>query len=262
MMRKLVAATLLLALTIAHAYDNSSFVGGYIFSLSGPAALMNPSMPYTIATGMVTADGNGNAVGHGVFRGAGVYCAGLVGGSYQVNTDGTGTYTTIADTSTKVPGCFNNALDLQLMFTNNGDTMQVISNQYDNMYGTFTKQSKSQFNLKDFSGNYALQLQGDSALVSQAPAYTVGLLNLSADGKGNLSGNGMFRSSGLTCPGTVSGTNQITPDGTGVIDLQFVTNEPNCNSLTVNLSLALASANYGVVANYANDMMAGTLQRQ
>jgi hypothetical protein len=245
--------------TQVYAFDNSNFKGDYAFQLVGPSSFEQANQPNTVATGVMFADGKGHIAGHGTFRTGGIACIIHISGGYVVASDGIGWISTIGSTST--PGCFTNVLDLELVLSNNGQTLDVANNENDYMSGQLVRQTKNKFTIADLVGKYAYRLQGPSSVVRTFEPLTVGVGTFTFDGHGNTAGKGMLRSYGVTCRGTFVGNYKIDSDGTGLINTNFITNTPGCFSSVVDLSLALESDNTAVVANYENDMMWGSVRR-
>lgn len=240
-------------------YSNATFKGNYAYLLTGQSSIVLANESNTVATGVLTSDGIGGVNGSGIFRSGNIACSVQIVGTYSINANGSGNINTTANTNTQ--GCVSGILDFNLIIENNGQVIAVASAENDYMSGKLMHQSKSNFNLKDISGAYSLNLQGPSAIVNATAPYTVGLALVSADGQGNLIGSGNFRSYGVNCLGTLAGSMQINPNGTGAVNLNFSSSSPWCASEVINLSIALISANSGVVANTANDLMYGAITR-
>lgn len=251
--------TFLIGPIYATPFSNATFKGNYAYLLTGLSSIVLANESNAVATGIITADGNGGVNGSGSIRSANVTCIVQITGTYSINANGSGNISSIANTNT--PGCVSGVLDLNLVVANNGQVIAVASAENDYMSGTLTRQGKSKFSLKDISGSYSLNLQGPSSIVNATSPYTVGLALLSADGQGNLIGSGNFRSYGVNCLGTIAGGIQLNSNGSGNINLNFSSTSPWCAAEVVNLSIALINANNGVVANSENDLMHGTISR-
>jgi len=259
-MKRILLGLLLVSIK-ANAFDNTYFKGPYAFRFSGLSSIVLANEPRTVATGMLNADGNGHVTGHGSFRSAGITCLGTIIGGYHINQDGTGVLNSILSTTT--PGCFNIAFDTAIVLWNGGEVFELANTENDYLIGTLTKQHKSNFKLKDFNGNYAFHFEGPSSVVRASEPQTVGVGLLTADGKGNISGNGNLRSYGVNCPGNFSGNYSVQPDGTGAINTNFYTSHPGCFNTVVDMSMALfQSGNGAEVASYENDSLEGTLNHQ
>lgn len=250
---------LLIGPTYAAPFNNATFKGNYVYLLTGLSSIVLANESNAVATGILTADGNGSINGTGSIRSANVTCVVQINGTYTVNVNGSGNINSTASTTT--PGCVSGVLDLNLVVANSGQIIAVASAENDYLSGSLTRQGKSNFSLKDISGPYSLSLQGPSSIINATAPYTVGLALLSADGQGNIIGSGNFRSYGVNCLGTIAGGIQLKPNGIGTINLNFSSSSPWCAAEVVNLNIALINANNGVVANSENDLMHGAITR-
>lgn len=119
------------------------------------------------------------------------------------------------------------------------------------------------FNNHDFKGSYAFRLAGPSSIVLANESLTVATGIFLADGAGHLTGHGTFRSAGITCVATISGTYNIDTDGTGILASILNTTTPGCFNSVLDLSMVLFNKGNGAeVANNENDYMVGSLHRQ
>ena len=119
------------------------------------------------------------------------------------------------------------------------------------------------FENKSFKEGYAFHLSGLSSIVSVNKSNTIATGQLLADGAGNVTGSGNFRSSGITCAATITGTYQIQPNGLGSLTTTIDTKTPGCSSQQLNLAMVLSSNGSNIdVANSDNDDMIGTFSRQ
>jgi hypothetical protein len=119
------------------------------------------------------------------------------------------------------------------------------------------------FNNSHFKGGYAFRLFGPSSVVLANQPLTVSSGVLVADGKGHVTGQGRFRSAGITCQGTITGNYTINTEGTGILTSAIQTSTPGC--FTSVLDLALALAHRGEIfeaSNTENDYLSGTFSRQ
>lgn len=257
----LLGGLLFLMNTGAQAFNNSNFKGNYAFRLLGPSSLVSANEPLTVSTGIVVADGNGHVTGHGSFRSAGVTCKGTIVGNYNIKADGTGVLSSTINTSTS--GCTTSVLDLALVLSNQGVSLEAANTENDYLSGTFTRQNKMSFKQSDFSGSYALRLVGPSSLAKANEPLTVGVAQITSDGKRKVTGYGTLRSAGATCHGSFTGIYLLNMDGTGSISSNFASSDPGCFPMVVDLSVALFNKGNGAeVASSENDYLAGTLKRQ
>lgn len=262
MIKRITSALLISSFALsAHAFNNSNFKGGYAFRLTGPSSIVSANEPRTVASGVLNPDGKGSVIGHGKFRSGGITCDGNISGKYSINNDGTGLLSSVISTST--PGCITSVLDLALVLADNGKYFKVSSTENDYLSGSFIQQAKTKFSQNDFSGTYALQLEGPSSIVRANEPQTVGVGLINANGSGRITGTGTMRSAGATCIGTFTGNYNIKSDGSGILTSNFITSSPGCFSSVVNLGIALFQKGNGVAAaNTDNDYMQGTLNRQ
>ena len=251
----------MIAVQSIHAFNNSNFKGNYALRLMGPSSLVTTAESMTVATGLINADGKGHVTGHGKFRSHGVTCDGTIKGTYIIQLNGTGTLSSIFNTST--PGCFNSVFDFSLALSNNGKSFELANTENDYMVGKLSRQDKINFKPSDLSGTYALSLQGTSSIVKANQAITVGTGVITADGHGGTTGTGTLRSAETTCHGNFSGNYVLNTDGTGTFATNFTTSSPGCFSSVVDMSIALFNKGNGVdLANIENDYLSGTLKRQ
>ena len=118
------------------------------------------------------------------------------------------------------------------------------------------------FENKYFKDGYSFRLEGLSSIVSVNKSNTIATGQLLSDGAGNVIGNGSFRSSGITCVGSIAGTYKIEPNGFGLISTTISTKTPGCSSQQVNLEMVLSDQGVVVdVASSDNHDMVGKLTR-
>lgn len=255
------STALILSTGMAHAFNNHDFKGGYAFKFNGPSSIVLAHESLTVATGQMFADGSGHVTGRGRFRSAGVTCEGTITGSYNILLNGTGSLSSVMDTST--PGCFTTAFDLAMVLSNKGERFDVMSTEHDDLVGQLTQQDKINFKPTDFKGAYALSFSGTSTMVSAEQALTIGVGVLTSEGKGKVSGMGTIRSSGVTCHGVFKGIYHVSADGIGDMSTHFTTKDPGCLSTVLDLSMAMFKHGGGAhLASVDNDHMVGSLHRQ
>jgi hypothetical protein len=121
----------------------------------------------------------------------------------------------------------------------------------------------SAFNNTNFKGGYAFRLVGPSSIVAANEPLTVATGVLKANGKGQVTGHGMFRSAGITCVGNITGTYTINSDGTGTFASNLNTSTPGCSTIVLDMSMALAlNGKHFEVANIENDYLSGSFTQQ
>ena len=119
------------------------------------------------------------------------------------------------------------------------------------------------FDNQSFTEGYSFRLEGLSSIVSANKSNTIATGQLLADGAGNVMGNGSFRSSGITCASTITGTYKIEPNGFGLLSTTISSKTPGCSSQQLNLQMVLSDKGVVVdVANSESDDMIGRLTRQ
>ena len=120
-------------------------------------------------------------------------------------------------------------------------------------------QSQSQpYNLTSLNGAYAFDIAGSAYDLNGYPDLIFEMGMLTADGAGNLTGNGTLSLNGSIIRRTFTGTYTINPDGTGSMVL-YPTFGPN-----IHADLVLASGGRSVkfVLSDANNALTGTMRTQ
>jgi len=123
--------------------------------------------------------------------------------------------------------------------------------------------SANSFNNYDVKGGYAFRLEGTSSIVLVDPTRTVATGQLLADGAGHISGHGSFRSAGLTCAATITGTYDIAPNGAGGLSSTMTSVTSGCTTEMFNLAVVLSDKGASVDGvSTGNDNLIGKFTRQ
>ncbi len=211
----LTAMTLSAALVLsaqATTFSNASLKGSYSFLTILWTTNVNTS-PFGMV-GVMTFDGAGNVTGSYTSVTGGVAQTGTLGGTYSLNSNGTGTITlttgstaqfaiTLDSTAAKV------AHGVQLLQTNDSNN-EIVS-------GTAVLQSTTAetYSVASLKGDFALQRNEWTADVNQNETGGVDLYTF--DGKGNFKISEAYVSDGVFYTGTATGTYTANPDGSGTI---------------------------------------------
>jgi hypothetical protein len=124
-------------------YRQGDLHGSYALHLSGSSTLFSQGQAKrTTAIGVLVADGHGSVTGQGTVTSAGITCSGVIkNGSYQVNSNGTGTIKARFISTT--PGCaVNNPVHLALALYDNGQGMEggmLVNQDGDSLLGSFDR---------------------------------------------------------------------------------------------------------------------------
>jgi hypothetical protein len=164
--------------------------------------------------GVMTFDGAGTVTGSYTSVTGGVAQSGALGGTYTVNSNGSGTITfttgstaqfaiTLDSTAAKV------AHGVQLLQTNDSSN-EIVSGAA--VLQATTAETYSGASLK---GNFARQNNDWTADVNQAESGGTDLYTF--DGKGNLKVLRQFVAGGVFHTGTTTGTYTVKPDGSGTL---------------------------------------------
>jgi len=207
--------TIALALsTQAATFSNASLKGSYSFLTNLWTANVNTNEFAMV--GVLTFDGAGNVTGSYTSFTGGVIQTGTLGGTYTVNSNGTGaiTFTTgstaqfainLDSTAAKV------AHGVQLLQTNDSNN-EIVS-------GTAVLQSTTAetYSVASLKGNFALQRNRWTADVSQPEA--AGLDMYAFDGKGNVKVSTAYVLGGAFSTSTSTGTYTANSDGSCSVSL-------------------------------------------
>lgn len=212
----LIFMTIALALSAqAAAFSKASLKGSYGFLINRWTANVNTSQFAVV--GVMTFDGAGNVTASGTEIKGGVVQAGVLSGTYAVNSNGTGA---INFTTGENPPQFAIALNsaaagvarnVQLLVTGDNDN-EVVS-------GVALLQSTTAetYSVASLKGNFTLQFNTWTADVNEAQNAAVGVIGL--DGKGNLKGSATTMYLGVPYPTTIAGTYTVNSDGSGSMSL-------------------------------------------
>ena len=221
----------------AATFSKASLKGSYGFLINRWTA--NGNTNQFAVVGVMTFDGAGNVTASGTEIKGGVFQAGVLGGTYTVNSNGTGA---INFTTGENPPQFAIALNstaagvahsVQLLVTGDNDN-EVVS-------GTALLQSASaeSYSVASLKGNFALQFNTWTADVNEAQNGAVGVISL--DGKGNLKGSATSMYLGVPYPTNITGTYIVNSDGTGSMSLTCGSSG-NCQSAFALSSVAAGQA--------------------
>ena len=234
----LIIMTIALALSAqAATYSKASLKGSYSFLTNLWTA--NTSTDQIAMVGVLAFDGAGNVSGSYTSISLQVFQTGTLGGTYTVNSNGTGA---INFTTGENPPQFAIALNstaagvahsVQLLVTGDNDN-EVVS-------GTALLQSASaeSYSVASLKGNFALQFNTWTADVNEAQNGAVGVISL--DGKGNLKGSATSMYLGVPYPTNITGTYIVNSDGTGSMSLTCGSSG-NCQSAFALNSVAAGQA--------------------
>jgi hypothetical protein len=207
--------TIALALSAqATTFSKASLKGSYSFLTNLWTANVNTSQIAMV--GVLTFDGAGNVTGSYTSTDGGVVQTGTLGGTYTVNSNGTGTIAfstgstaqfaiTLDSTAAKV------AHGVQLLQTNDSNN-EIVS-------GTAVLQSttKETYSVASLKGTFSFQWNLWTADASQSQASLIGIGTF--DGKGNYKDSLTMVAGGKIQTGTQTGTYTVGPDGAGGISL-------------------------------------------
>ena len=211
----LVFMTIALALsTQATKFSNASLKGSYSFLTNLWTA--DASTNQFAMVGILTFDGAGNVSGSYTSISLQVFQTGTLGGTYTVNSNGTGTLTfttgstaqfaiNLDSTAAKV------AHGIELLQTNDSNN-EIVS-------GTAVLQSTTTetYSVASLKGNFAIQRNTWIADVNLAEGGGVDLYTF--DGKGNVKALKQFVTDGVFHMGTTTGTYTVNLDGSGSLSL-------------------------------------------
>jgi len=211
----LVFMTIALALSAqAATYSKASLKGSYSFLTNLWTA--NASTSQFAMVGVLTFNGAGAVTGSYTSTDGGVVQTGTLGGTYTVNSNGTGTLTfttgstaqfaiNLDSTAAKV------AHGIELLQTNDSNN-EIVS-------GTAVLQSTTAetYSVASLKGSFAIQRNTWTAAGSQAEGGGVDLYTF--DGKGNVKALKQFVTDGVFHTGTTTGTYTVNLDGSGSMSL-------------------------------------------
>jgi hypothetical protein len=209
----LVIMTIALALSAqAASFSNASLKGSYSFLTNLWTA--NVSTNEFAMVGVLTFDGAGNVTGSYTSVTGGVAQTGTLGGTYTVNSNGTGTIDFTTGSTAQFAITLNStaagvAHGVQLLQTNDSNN-EVIS-------GTAVLQSTTAqtYSVASLKGNFAFQTNRWTLETNQGGGIGV----FSFDGKGNFKGSGTQVFAGVSQTGTCTGTYTVNSDGSGSLSI-------------------------------------------
>jgi hypothetical protein len=207
--------TIALALSAqAATYSKASLKGSYSFLTNLWTA--NTSTDQIAMVGVLAFDGAGNVSGSYTSISLQVFQTGTLGGTYTVNSNGTGTITfttgstaqfaiNLDSTAAKV------AHGVQLLQTNDSNN-EIVS-------GAAVLQSTTAetYSVADLKGDFAFQWNLWTAAVSGYQASDLGMITF--DGKGNANAWSTIVAGGTSFTKTLTGTYTVNSDGSGTITL-------------------------------------------
>ncbi len=198
----------------AATYSKASLKGSYSFLTNLWTA--NARTNQFAMVGILTFDGAGTVTGSYTSISSQVFRTGTLGGTYTVNSNGTGTLTfttgstvqfavTLDSTAAKV------AHGVQLLQTNDSNN-EIVS-------GTAVLQSTTAetYSVADLKGDFAFQWGLWTAVVSGYQASDLGMITF--DGKGNANAWSTIVAGGASFTKTLTGTYTISSNGSGTISL-------------------------------------------
>jgi hypothetical protein len=209
----LIFMTVALALSAqATTFSNASLKGSYSFSTVLWTANVNTNEFAMV--GVLTFDGAGNMTGSYTSVSGGVPQTGTLGGTYTVNSNGTGTMTFTSGSTAQFAINLDStaagvAHGVELLQTNDSNN-EIVS-------GTAVLQSTTTetYSVASLKGNFAVQSNMWTANPNQAETATVDLWTF--DGKGNLKDSYSVMEGGVLFTSTVTGTYTVNPDGSGSV---------------------------------------------
>jgi hypothetical protein len=216
-------------------FSEASLKGSYSFMIN--KWTVDVSLNQFAMVGVLTFDGAGNVTGSGTRVSGGVSESGALGGTYTVNSNGTGVMELTTAIWTPAARRFTFVLNstaagvahgFQFVQTNNGNNV-VFS-------GSASLQSPTgvTYSLASLQGSFALQFNAWSA----DPGFDEqgGIGTFTFDGKGNLKGSLTLVDGGTVGTGTFTGTYAVNDDGS--CSMSFVISK---NGGTPNIACALTS---------------------
>ena len=211
----LIFVTIALALSAqAATFSKASLKGSYSFLTNLWTANVNTNEFATV--GILTFDGAGNVTGSYTSISGGVVQTGTLGGTYTINSNGTGTITFATGSTAQFAITLDStaagvAHGVQLLQTNDSNN-EIVS-------GTAVLQSTTAetYSVASLKGNFAFQWNLWTAAVSEYQASDLGMMSL--DGKGNANAWSTIVAGGTSFTKTLTGTYAVNSDGSGTISL-------------------------------------------
>jgi hypothetical protein len=211
----LIFVTIALVLSAqATKFSNASLKGSYSFLTNLWTA--NASTSQFAMVGVLTFDGAGNVTGSYTSLSLQVFQTGTLGGTYTVNSNGTGTITFTTGSTAQFAINLDStaagvAHGVQLLQTNDSNN-EIVS-------GTAVLQSTTAetYSAASLKGTFAFQWNLWTADASEPQASLIEIGTF--DGKGNCAGAGTMVVDGKTTTGTDTGTYTVNPDGSGSLSV-------------------------------------------
>lgn len=211
----LIIVTIALALSAeATTYSKASLKGSYSFLTNLWTA--NPSTNQFAMIGVLSFNGTGTVTGSYTSISLGVFQTGTLGGTYTVNSNGTGTIAFTAGSTAQFAITLDStaagvAHGVQLLQTNDSNN-EIVS-------GTAVLQSTTAetYSVASLKGNFSFQWGLWTADASQSQASVIGVGSI--DGKGTLKDSTTMVLDGKLQTGTQTGTYTVNQDGSGSISL-------------------------------------------
>jgi hypothetical protein len=197
-------------------YDVSYLNGGYAYSINGSAVDPISGANTRIAeAGRLTADGLGNVSGIDTVIVAGSTTRRTFGGTYIVNSDGTGSFVLNPSWGPQIHADFfagGNAGVLRLVLTDSGNTLSGVLEAQQAAGQVLPSQG---YTAAALNGGYDYGIAGSAIdfYGDVSPIREVG--RLTADGVGNITGTSTVSINGSVVRRTLTGTYLINPDGSG-----------------------------------------------
>ena len=206
----LFAITVLALSAQAATFSEANLKGGYGFL--GNKWTVDPSLPESAAVGVMIFNGEGTVTGSATVTGDGESLSGALGGTYTVNSDGTGAI----DITTSPVGPFQLAIVLNSTSAGLAHGFQFVQTSNSENFvlsGTALLQSQTamHYSLASLNGSFALQFSGWSADPDFDEQGGIGTITF--DGKGSLTGSLTAVDRGTVGTLTFIGTYAVNSDG-------------------------------------------------